>query len=653
MKLSGILEIICITIVNLVFAAVTINAQDKQIALSAEERLWLDNHPEIRVVQDPGWPPVEFKDSDGRNSGMTYDYLKLIEKRLGITFTICQVDSWQEAYAGLQSREFDMTTSVSSSPERLEFLDFTEPYMTIPIAIMTNTDLTYISSLDELNNRNIAIVKDYVVSDLIPHDFPEIKLVEVKSTREGLEMLQKKEVFGFIENMLVAGYYMTQLKLTDIKVAGETPYKNEQAMAVRNDWPILADILQKALDSITEAERDEIYFKWIQIRYEHGTDYTLLWRVLAVSAFFFLLLAFWIFKLRKEINRRTRVELALTESEFQLRSHLRNTPMGVIKWDREFIVREWNPAAGRIFGYTAEEITELDGLCMFPESDYQQVKNSLIQLISRNTENEQYRHNITDCVTKSGETIICEWFNTPIISSTGIITGAAALVRDITSHVLAEKQVKISLKEKEILLHELNHRTKNNMQLISSFLNLEARLVQSKKVDKLVEKVDLRILAISQVYEKLCQSKSLSKLNIRDYIEDVVYLVGNIYSSGSKKITNIQDIDEIELPIDIVVPLGLVITEIVTNTYKYAFPDKRSGTLTIQLHQDEDGAVILDIYDDGVGFPAKVIQDPSSFGINTVYNIIKMQLHGDVEITTGNGTAYHILMNNIAVRERL
>ena len=220
--------------------------------INREERAWLRKHPVISVAQDPGWPPVEFADAQGEPSGMAADYLKLIEQRLGTTFERVRGLSWQEAYARLKRWQIDMTTSVAVTPEREKFWAFTRPYMKIPIVILTHADVTYIYDMHELGGKRIAVVDGYVAGEWISRDFPDIRMVKVKTVKEGLERLQKGEVFGMVDNMLVTGYYLAKLKLVNLKIAGETPYVNAQCMAVRKDWAVLAGILQKALDSISE-----------------------------------------------------------------------------------------------------------------------------------------------------------------------------------------------------------------------------------------------------------------------------------------------------------------------------------------------------------------------------------------------------------------
>jgi PAS domain S-box-containing protein len=289
-------------------------------SLTEKERAWLRDHPVIRVVQDPGWPPVEFADEQGEPSGMSADYLSLVEQRLGMKFERVQGLTWQEAYARLKRGEIDMTTSVVVTTERSQFWAFTKPYMKIPIVIATRPDVPYIADIGELGEKRVAVVDGYAANDWIPRDFPDIHLVKVGTVKEGLGLLQRGEVFAFIDSMLAIGYHLAKMKVTSIKIAGQTPYVNAQSMAVRKDWTILAGILDKALDSISETERNHIYKKWAPIRYEHGFDYTLFWQTLAVFVAILLGLAVWIRKLFREIRHRKMAEEALRESEKRLQS---------------------------------------------------------------------------------------------------------------------------------------------------------------------------------------------------------------------------------------------------------------------------------------------------------------------------------------------
>ena len=340
--------------------------------LSEEERAWINTHPVIRVVQDPGWPPVEFVDDQGNPSGMSADYLNLVEQRLGIQFERVLVQNWEEAFAKLKSWQIDVTTSVAITPQRSTIWAFTQPYLTIPIVIATQSDVTYIADIRELFGKKVAVVGGYAVEDWVTRDFPEIELVRAKSTLDGLEMLQRGEVFAYLDNLLIIGHYQAKLQVTNIKIAGQTPYVNAQCMAVRKDWAPFAGILQKALASISETERQDIYRKWLPVRYEHGFDYILFWKVAAAFTAILLALIFWNRQLTKEITSRKQAEEALRESELKHRRYITSAPYGVFVTDEHGRYLQVNPAICRITGYAEGELLKMSISDLYFEESLQE-----------------------------------------------------------------------------------------------------------------------------------------------------------------------------------------------------------------------------------------------------------------------------------------
>ena len=328
-------------------------------SLTEQERAWLREHPVIRVAQDPGWPPVEFVDEHGEPTGMAEDYLRLMEQRLGVKFERVRNLSWQEAYARMKRWEIDMTTSVTVTPERTEFWAFTKPYMRVPVVIVTHPDVTYIGDMRELAGKTIAVVEGYAVNDWIPRDFPDIRLRRVKTAQEGLETLQRGEVFAYIETMLVVDHYMARLGMTALKIVGQTPYVNVQSMAVRKDWAPLAGILDKALDSISKAERDTIYRKWLPIRYEKPFDSVLFWRMLALFTVILLGLAFWIRKLANEISRRKKAETASSESERRFARLFHEAPVPLCFVNKDGVLVDFNARFEQAFGYSHDDVPTL------------------------------------------------------------------------------------------------------------------------------------------------------------------------------------------------------------------------------------------------------------------------------------------------------
>lgn len=325
-------------------------------SLTDEERSWLKAHPSIRVAQDPNWPPIEFVDQNGKPSGISNDYLKLIEQRLGVTFELVNNISWQESYNLLKTWDIDMTTSVALTEEREKFWVFTKPYMTVPIVILTRSDVTYISSVSELKGHRVAVEKGHVAEEWINRDHPEIELIRVENVKEGIDLLRNGDVFAFIDNMLVIGYYLAKLKSVDLKIAGWTPYVNAQAMAVRKDWPVLASILQKALDSIPESQVNGIYKKWVPLRYEHGFDYGLAWKGLVLAFLIISGLLLWNRRLSREITNRHNIENALRSSEKRYRDLWEKAPVMMISLDTEARIRFVSDLFCDELGYERSEV---------------------------------------------------------------------------------------------------------------------------------------------------------------------------------------------------------------------------------------------------------------------------------------------------------
>ena len=370
----------------LLLISVSGNAQDRIPAktsppseflntLSTPERAWLRDHPVISVAQDPGWPPIEFADEHGTPSGMTADYLRLIEERLGVKFQQVKNLSWQEAYAQMQRWEIDMTTSVAATPERETFWAFTKPYMTIPLVIVTRSDVTYIADLRELEGKKVAVVAGYVAETWIARDFSQIQLVKVQTTQEALARLQRGEVFACVENMLVVDRFITELKMSDLKITGSTPYNNAQCMAVRKDWAILAGILDQALDSISATERNTIFRKWLPLQYPSAFDYTRLWPVAAILGVVFLGLGTWNWKLAAEIRQRKQAEAELRESETKFRAVAELSPMAIYASSgSEQKAVYINEAFYKIFGFSMEDVPTVGHwwIQAFPDEKYRQ-----------------------------------------------------------------------------------------------------------------------------------------------------------------------------------------------------------------------------------------------------------------------------------------
>jgi len=182
----------------------------------------------------------------------------------------------------------------------------------------------------------------------------------------------------------------------------------------------------------------------------------------------------------------------------------------------------------------------------------------------------------------------------------------SVIIRDITERKSVEKQIEASLKEKEMLLREIHHRVKNNMQVISSLLWLQSGYIKDKKYLEMFRDSQNRITTMSLVHEKLYMSKDLAKIEFKEYIRD---LANGLFESHGVKAETIElkiNVENVLLGIDHAIPCGLIINELITNSLKYAFSDRRKGEINVSLHINDENIVELIVSDNGMGIPCEV-----------------------------------------------
>ena len=214
--------------------------------------------------------------------------------------------------------------------------------------------------------------------------------------------------------------------------------------------------------------------------------------------------------------------------------------------------------------------------------------------------------------------------------------------REISERMRAEKQIKASLREKEVLLKEIHHRVKNNLQVISSLLNLQSRYIEDQSVLELFQESQNRVRSMALIHEKLYRSQDLARINFAEYIRNLATHLVRSYRANSGPVSLKVDANDVSLSIDAAVPCGLIINELVSNSLKYAFKDGREGEIRIELRSDRDRQVTLIVADNGVGFPKDLdFRYTESLGMQLV-NTLTNQLDGTVELHSNGGTEFKI-----------
>ncbi len=237
--------------------------------------------------------------------------------------------------------------------------------------------------------------------------------------------------------------------------------------------------------------------------------------------------------------------------------------------------------------------------------------------------------------TRSGEKKWVANASVNIVDSRGEIVGSLGSLRDITERKQAEEQIKTSLKEKEILLQEVHHRVKNNMQVISSLLALQKSMLQDEKARAAFEESQKRIRSMALVHTLLYRSKSLSSIHLDEYIQKLTDSLLQEDKAGFR-----LDIESIDIGIEQAIPCGLVINELITNSLKHAFAEGQSGEIEINGRMIGDEIEIV-VADNGRGIPEDIdTENTKTLGLQLVRDLTEIQLKGTVEISRETGTRW-------------
>ena len=216
------------------------------------------------------------------------------------------------------------------------------------------------------------------------------------------------------------------------------------------------------------------------------------------------------------------------------------------------------------------------------------------------------------------------------------------LQQEIAAREIVEENMKRSLSEKEVLLKEIHHRVKNNLQVISSLLNLQVMTLEDEDLVATIADSQHRIRAMALIHEQLYQSSDLAYIDFAQYAQSLVSYLSSSYLSGTDNVILTTTIDDIHLDIDTAIPCGLIINELVTNALKHAFPDSRSGEVCVKMHQSETQGYTLTVNDNGIGLPADIdLHQTTSLGLRLV-NLLTTQVGGTVQFHRDCGTTISI-----------
>lgn len=345
-----------------------------------------------------------------------------------------------------------------------------------------------------------------------------------------------------------------------------------------------------------------------------------------------------------DISDRKHAEELLRQSEERLRLALDAAHMGI--WDWNILTNQvaWSDNNEQLFGLAPGSFqgSYKNFLrCVHPE-DREMIFQTLSCAVNRKMSYErEFRIVWPDSSIRWLETksqLFCDEAGQPVrMIGTNL---------DITESKQAAERIAASLAEKEVLLKEIHHRVKNNLQIISSLLNLQSESIKDHQILDIFQEAQNRIGSMALIHEKLYQSKDLARVNFSDYIRDLADNLFYSYEVNSQAVELNVNVDNILLAIDAAIPCGLIINELVSNALKYAFPRDKSGKVNIEMHWLDSEFLILSVKDNGIGLPEGLnVENTETLGLQLVSTLTK-QLDGKLEVNSnsGSGTEFKLYL---------
>ena len=338
----------------------------------------------------------------------------------------------------------------------------------------------------------------------------------------------------------------------------------------------------------------------------------------------------------RDITDQKEAEEALRESEKQYRAIFESFHDVYYRTDRDGIVTLISPSVKNQAGYSPEDVVGHPVTDFYLDPDERESFNQTLKMKGFVNDYE------LQLLAKDGRVIEVSASSKLVFGKNGKPVGIEGLLRDITDRKQADREIQASLKEKEVLLLEIHHRVKNNMQIISSLLNLQSSKVKDTEVVGMFQESRDRIRAMALIHEKLYQSKDLAQVNLAQYIESLYLHLYHMYRVDSSAIRLNKHIEDVFLDINIAIPIGLVINELVSNALKHAFPNGSQGEICIELSCEMEGKYRLLVKDNGVGLPPGVdIENPDTLGMQLVYDLVA-QIGGKIDIDSCDGAAFQV-----------
>jgi two-component system sensor histidine kinase/response regulator len=580
------------------------------VQLTEDERRWLSEHKSIRLGVDADWAPLEFIDSHGKYKGLSSEYMQLFAKQLGINWIKPEKMPWTQVLQHAKKKNLDVIPLLSHTPERETYLNYTNNYLDFPIVIFNRHGSPLLTGLDGLRGKTVATVEGYSITDYLRQDYPEIKLKHYPSVVKALYGLSVGEVDAFVGSLAVGGYHIGQEGITNLQVVATTEYHYKFSIGVRKDWPELVTILNKAIDSLDEQLKNEIFRRWYAVEYKQHVDYTLVWQIVAIASVMFIIGVIW----NMQIRHRGKI---IKEGRERLELILKSAQLGA--WEaRKVADKSFQLSLDETFyrhhGIPKErqDLSLDDVISFIDKSHHSQLRSLIAGFLSGYSSDISFEYSVSDhkrWLYSKGHTLERDESGHP-----RYIVG---ITQDITTRHKAHEALAQANRFKSEFLANMSHEIRTPMNAIIGLGHLLSKTALQAKQQDYVQKMQLSAQSLLGVIDDILDFSKIEagRLNIESIPFNFIDIFENLSITATTRIGD--DPIEFLYDFDTNIPprlegdpyrIGQILTNLVSNAIK--FTDRGSIIVRVMLKEQDDQQVLLKfiVEDTGIGIKPEKLE---------------------------------------------
>lgn len=614
--------------------------EDIAFTLTKEEKEYLKTKKSFNVCTFKNMAPFFRIKKDGSAEGIMSDIMQVISSRSQLKFNNIETENLNQSINLIKQKKCDLLYFATKTKEREKFLDFTSEYLTYNYALVTKLDKPFFTTASQLNNKNIAMIKNSASIAIIKKKYPNVHVTEINNREEAFTLIHKNQVYGYIGPLPTVAYYMQQNGIFDLKIAGTMLEQTSLSVATRNDEKLLNSIMQKALSLISKEEIRAIYNSWLSIKMEQKTDYRLIFYILLGSFTILLFSLFIHFKLNK-LNKK--LESSLDNFEY-----LFNNSIEAVFLIQDGRCIDINNAAIELFKFKNKEEAIGKRNISFVEKSY--IKDDIEKC------KNQYEKSYEIKAIKSDKTIFSMLIKNKFTYINQKFT-RIAFCMDLTD---LKNQEEIIIQQSKIsavgeMLGNIAHQWRQPLSVISmSALNLQATVeledtLSDKEILDATKSISSQCMYLSNTIDDFrsfltTNADKIEKTNLANSIEKVQNLVKDAYKNNNTKIIKRLEPCEIEFNeakfIQAIINIlnnanDIFKSENIKDEDRFVFIDLTQTHDTIQLSIKDSGGGINDTHLNKIFdpyFSTKKELNGTGIGLYITHQLITLYLKGSIKV---------------------